>query len=80
MRQSSTGRPGGSDLQAGVVGYVCRSADVNLWMEVGVGYAPGCGKAINEFLSLFHVESFRYFMKPIMTRPIYEAQGQFSPA
>jgi hypothetical protein len=79
---ASVGTTRGSDLQAGVVGYVCRSADVNLWMEVGVGYAlpQGVVKAINEFLSLFHVKEISStYSKPIATRPIYEGSKAIPP-
>jgi hypothetical protein len=71
---ASVGTTHGSDLQA-AIGYVCRSADVNLWMEVGVGYAlpQVVVTAINEFLSLFHVKEISSsYSKPIATLPIYE--------
>ena len=79
---ASVGTTRGSDLQAAVVGYVCRSADVNLWMEVGVGYAlpQVVVKAINEFLSLFHVsEISSTYSKPIASLPIYEGSKAIPP-
>lgn len=71
---ASVGATRGSDLQAGI-GFVCHSADVNLWMEVGVGYAlpQVVVTAINEFLSLFHVKEISStYSKPIASLPIYE--------
>lgn len=79
---ASVGTTRGSDLQAGVVGYVCRSADVNLWMEVGVGYAlpQVVVTAINEFLSLFHVKEISSsYSKPLATLPIYEGSKAIPP-
>ncbi len=79
---ASVGTTRGSDLQAGIVGFVCHSADVNLWMEVGVGYAlpQGVVKAINEFLSLFHVKEISStYSKPIATLPIYEGSKAIPP-
>ena len=79
---ASVGTTRGSDLQRGIVGYVCHSADVNLWMEVGVGYAlpQTVVKAINEFLSLFHVsEISSTYSKPIASRPIYEGSKAIPP-
>ncbi|MDP9087413.1 MAG: hypothetical protein M3O26_01540 [Pseudomonadota bacterium] len=79
---ASVGTTRGSDLQAAVVGYVCHSADVNLWMEVGVGYAlpQVVVKAINEFLSLFHVsEISSTYSKPIASLPIYEGSKAIPP-
>ena len=52
---------------------MCRSADLNLWMEVGVGYAllQVVMKAINEFLSLFQVQEISSsYGKSIATLPI----------
>jgi hypothetical protein len=79
---ASVGTTRGSDLQAGVVGYVCRSADVNLWMEAGVGYAlpQVVVKAINEFLNLFHVKEISStYSKPLVSRPIYEGSKAIPP-
>ncbi len=79
---ASVGTTRGSDLQAGVVGYVCHSADVNLWMEVGVGYAlpQVVVTALNEFLSLFHVKEISStYSKPIATLPIYEGSKAIPP-
>lgn len=79
---ASVGTTRGSDLQKGIVGYVCHSADVNLWMEVGVGYAlpQVVVKAINEFLSLFHVnEISSTYSKPLASRPIYEGSKAIPP-
>jgi hypothetical protein len=49
----------GSDLQAGVVGYTCRSAEYDMALEYGVGYAiPNTiVKALNTFLSIFHAKT-----------------------
>jgi hypothetical protein len=49
----------GSDTQTGVVGFTCRSAQYEMYLEYGVGYAiPGTVvKALNSFLSLFHVQA-----------------------
>jgi hypothetical protein len=71
---ASVGTTNGSDLQA-AIGYVCHSADVNLWMDVGVGYAlpQVVVTALNEFLSLFHVKEISSsYSKPIASVPIYE--------
>jgi hypothetical protein len=79
---ASVGTTRGSDLQKGVVGYVCHSADVNLWMEAGVGYAlpQVVVKAINEFLSLFHVKEISStYSKPLVSRPIYEGSKAIPP-
>jgi hypothetical protein len=78
---ASVGTTHGSDLQA-AIGYVCRSADVNLWMEVGVGYAlpQVVVTAINEFLSLFHVKEISSsYSKPIASLPIYEGSKAIPP-
>jgi hypothetical protein len=79
---ASVGTTNGSDLQA-AIGYVCHSADVNLWMEVGVGYAlpQVVVTAINEFLSLFHVKEISSsYSKPIASLPIYEGSKAIPPA
>jgi hypothetical protein len=49
----------GSDLQMGVVGYTCRSAEYDMALEYGVGYAiPNTiVKALNTFLSIFHAKT-----------------------
>ena len=46
----------GSDTQTAMVGYTCRSAELKIWLDYGVGYAiPNTVvKALNTFLSLFH--------------------------
>ena len=78
---ASVGTTRGSDLQAGV-GFVCHSADVNLWMEAGVGYAlpQVVVTAINEFLSLFHVKEISStYSKPIASLPIYEGSKSIPP-
>jgi hypothetical protein len=79
---ASVGTTNGSDLQA-AIGYVCRSADVNLWMEVGVGYAlpQVVVTALNEFLSLFHVKEISSsYSKPIASLPIYEGSKSIPAA
>jgi hypothetical protein len=79
---ASVGTTRGSDLQLGV-GFICRSADVNLWMEVGVGYAlpQVVVAAINEFLSLFHVKEISSsYGKPIASLPIYEGSKSIPPS
>ena len=78
---ASVGTTNGSDLQA-AVGFVCHSADVNLWMDVGVGYAlPNIVvKALNEFLSLFHVKEIpASYGRPIASVPIYESSKAIPP-
>jgi hypothetical protein len=56
---TSIGITRGSDTQVPIVGYTCRLADLNIWLDYGVGYAiPNTVvKALNTFLSLFHVEA-----------------------
>ena len=78
---ASVGTTNGADLQA-AIGYVCHSADVNLWMDVGVGYAlpSGVVKALNQFLSLFHVcEISASYAKPITSLAIYESSKAIPP-
>jgi hypothetical protein len=79
---ASVGTTNGSDLQAGV-GFVCHSADVNLWMDVGVGYALPhvVVKALNTFLSLFHVKEIsESYGKSIKSLPIYESSKAIPPS
>jgi len=79
---ASVGTTNGSDLQA-AIGYVCHSADVNLWMDVGVGFAlpQVVVTALNEFLSLFHVKEISSsYSKPIASVPIYEGSKAIPPA
>jgi hypothetical protein len=56
---TSIGITRGSDTQVPIVGYTCRTADLNIWLDYGVGYAiPNTVvKALNTFLALFHAES-----------------------
>jgi hypothetical protein len=78
---ASVGTTNGSDLQA-AIGYVCHSADVNLWMDVGVGFAlpQVVVTALNEFLSLFHVKEISSsYSKPIASVPIYEGSKAIPP-
>jgi len=70
-------------VDASVGTTICRSADVNLWMEVGVGYAlpQVVVAAINEFLSLFHVKEISSsYGKPIASLPIYEGSKSIPPS
>jgi hypothetical protein len=79
---ASVGTTNGSDLQAPIVGFVCHQADVNLWMDVGVGYAlPNVVvKALNAFLSLFHVKEIPVsYTKPIKSVSIYESSKAIPP-
>ena len=48
----------GSDTQVPIVGYTCRTAQLKMWLDYGVGYAiPAVVvEALNEFLSLFHAK------------------------
>ncbi|MEP6918847.1 MAG: hypothetical protein ABJC89_24620, partial [Acidobacteriota bacterium] len=48
----------GSDAQTGLVGFTCRSAQYEMYLDYGVGYAiPNTVvEALNSFLSLFHVK------------------------
>jgi len=79
---ASVGTTRGSDTQVGI-GFVCRRADLNLWMEVGVGYAlpQTVVKAINQFLSLFKVKEISStYSKPIASVAIFENSQAIPPS
>lgn len=78
---STVGTTKGSDTQAGI-GYVCRSADVNLWLDFGVGYAlpNGVVKALNTFLGLFHAKEISATHGTSLgTLPIYQGSKAIPP-
>ena len=80
---ASVGTTNGSDLTGPLVGFVCHRADVNLWLDVGVGYAlPNVVvKALNTFLSLFHVKAIPdSYTKPIKSLAIYEGTKAIPPS
>jgi hypothetical protein len=54
----SAGMTKGSDAQGAMVGYTCRSATLDLFMDYGVGMAipSWSASAINTFLSIFHAK------------------------
>jgi hypothetical protein len=54
----SAGITKGSDAQGAMVGYTCRSATLDLFMDYGVGMAipTWSAGAINTFLSIFHAK------------------------
>src|SRR5665213_623994 len=54
----SAGMTKGSDAQGAMVGYTCRSATLDLFMDYGVGMAipTWSATAINTFLSIFHAK------------------------
>jgi hypothetical protein len=54
----SAGMTKGSDAQGPLVGYTCRSATLDLFMDYGVGMAipTWSASAINTFLSIFHAK------------------------
>jgi hypothetical protein len=54
----SAGMTKGSDGQGAMVGYTCRSATLDLFMDYGVGMAipTWSASAINTFLSIFHAK------------------------
>jgi hypothetical protein len=54
----SAGMTKGSDAQGAMVGYTCRSATLDLFMDYGVGMAipTWSASAINTFLSIFHAK------------------------
>ena len=79
---ASIGTTRGADEQSGI-GYICRRADVLIWMEAGVGLAlPATTmKAINSFLSLFHVgEIPATYTKALLTKAIYKSAKAIPPA
>jgi hypothetical protein len=79
---STIGTTKGSDLQA-AIGYVCRSADVNLWLDFGVGYAlpNAVVKALNTFLDLFHAKGISATHGTSLgTKAIYEGSKAIPPA
>ena len=55
---TTVGATRGSDAQGPITGYTCRSAQYNMALDYGVGYAiPNIVvKALNSFLSLFHAK------------------------
>jgi hypothetical protein len=55
---TTVGATRGSDLQGPITGYTCRSAQYDMALDYGVGYAiPNIVvKALNTFLSLFHAK------------------------
>jgi hypothetical protein len=78
----SAGITKGSDAQGAMVGYTCRSATLDLFMDYGVGMAipTWSANAINTFLSIFHAKpisstySSRLGRAPIKT--LYDAVPQ----
>ena len=70
---TSAGITRGSDLATGLVGYTCRSATLELFLDYGVGFAiPAWSQdIINVFLSVFHAKPIaRSYSKSLGTLPI----------
>jgi hypothetical protein len=55
---TSVGITRGSDLQTALVAYTCRSSVLEMFVDVGLGFAipSWSAKAVNAFLSLFHAK------------------------
>ena len=78
----SAGITRGSDAQGAMVGYTCRSATLDLFMDYGVGMAipTWSASAINTFLSIFHAKPISStYSSPLGHAPIktlYDAVPQ----
>jgi hypothetical protein len=78
----SAGMTKGSDAQGPMVGYTCRSATLDLFMDYGVGMAipTWSASAINTFLSIFHAKPISStYSNPLGHAPIktlYDAVPQ----
>ncbi len=78
----SAGITKGSDAQGAMVGYTCRSATLDLFMDYGVGMAipTWSVSAINTFLSIFHAKPISStYSSPLGHAPIktlYDAVPQ----
>jgi hypothetical protein len=78
----SAGVTKGSDAQGAMVGYTCRSATLDLFMDYGVGMAipTWSASAINSFLSIFHAKPISStYSSPLGHAPIktlYDAVPQ----
>jgi len=78
----SAGMTKGSDAQGAMVGYTCRSATLDLFMDYGVGMAipTWSASAINTFLSIFHAKPISStYSSPLGHAPIktlYDAVPQ----
>jgi hypothetical protein len=78
----SAGMTKGSDAQGAMVGYTCRSATLELFMDYGVGMAipTWSASAINTFLSIFHAKPISStYSSPLGHAPIktlYDAVPQ----
>jgi hypothetical protein len=80
---TSIGGTRGSDLQIPLVGYTCKTAQLKLTLDYGVGYAiPGVVvAAINEFLGLFHAKSISASHgTQLDTKVIYEKSTGVPPS
>jgi hypothetical protein len=80
---TTVGATRGSDAQTAMVGYTCKAAQLKLWIDYGVGYAiPNTVvKALNAFLSLFHVKAISpTHGTSLGTKAIYDSSEGVPPS